>query len=79
MCEQSREIFGQLNRNVYLLSTSTKNIFRENQLDIDKSSVETELSYVSIQCAEIIKSAMDERFGDAGSWNVIVGESFDVM
>ena len=77
MCEQSREIFGQLNRNV---STSTKNIFCENQLDIDKSSsVETELSYVSVQCAEIIKSAMDERFGDAGSWNVIVGESFDVM
>ena len=33
VCEQSREIFGQLNRNVYLLlSTSTKNIFRENQL-----------------------------------------------
>ena len=41
--------------------------------------METELSYVSVQCAEIIKSAMDERFGDAGSWNVIVGESFDVM
>ena len=32
VCEQSREIFGQLNRNVYHLSTSTKNIFRENQL-----------------------------------------------
>ena len=46
---------------------------------VDKYSVETELSYVSVQCAEIIKSAMDEKFGDAGSWNVIVGESFDVM
>lgn len=31
-----------------------------------------------LQCAEIIKNTMDEKFPGAGFWNVVVGESFDV-
>ena len=30
------------------------------------------------QVAQIIKQKMDENFGGAGYWNVVVGESFDV-
>ena len=36
------------------------------------------LSVSCFQCAEIIKNMMDESYGGAGYWNVIVGESFDV-
>ena len=36
------------------------------------------LSVSCFQCAEIIKNMMDENYGGAGYWNVIVGESFDV-
>ena len=32
----------------------------------------------AVQCAQIIKQKMDESFGGAGYWNVVVGESFDV-
>ena len=31
-----------------------------------------------LQCAQIIKQKMDETFGGAGYWNVVVGEGFDV-
>ena len=33
---------------------------------------------LTVQCAQIIKQKMDENFGGAGYWNVVVGESFDV-
>ena len=33
---------------------------------------------MSVQCAEIIKQKMDEKFGGAGYWNVVVGEGFEV-
>ena len=34
--------------------------------------------FSTVQCAQIIKQKMDESFGGAGYWNVVVGESFDV-
>ena len=36
------------------------------------------LDLIIFQCAQIIKNTMDEKYGGAGYWNVVVGESFDV-
>ena len=33
---------------------------------------------VTVQCAQMIKQKMDEKFAGAGYWNVVVGESFEV-
>ena len=41
-------------------------------------SISIFLTVSCFQCAEIIKNMMDENYGGAGYWNVIVGESFDV-
>ena len=34
---------------------------------------------INFQCAQIIKDSLDKNYGGAGYWNVVVGESFDVI
>ena len=38
-----------------------------------------DINKINFQCAQIIKDALDKNYGGAGYWNVVVGESFDVM
>ena len=63
------------------MCVSTLEKYSDNSLvsGVAQASQEADhLVTVTVQCAQMIKQKMDEKFAGAGYWNVVVGKRFEV-